>query len=54
MKNLLEGTLDTPGYVLNESVINCFRLSGSMVLLLMKYHGIIYNRDFQAVRTVKF
>ena len=54
MKSLLIGVLDEPGYILKESVVNCLRLSGSMVLLIMEHHGIIFDRDFTAVKTLSF
>ena len=54
MKILIDSRLDTPGYILKESVINCLRLSGSMVLLIMEHHGIIFDRDFAAVKTLSF
>ena len=54
MKSLLIGVLDEPGYILKESVINCLRLNGSMVLLIMEHHGIIFDRDFVVVKTLSF
>ena len=54
MKTLLAGVMEAPGYILKESVINCFRLSGSKILLLMKNHGIVYDRDYHALKTISF
>ena len=54
MKTLLDGVLETPGYILKESVVNCFRLGGSKVLLLMRRHCIVYDREFRALETIGF
>ena len=54
MKTLLKDVLETPGYIMKESVVNCFRLSGSNVLLLMKRNGIIFDINLKSQKTISF